>query len=51
MRDLAASGNPRFVAVTELQDLTYVDLPTGHWPVWSRPEELAEIIVAESERD
>ena len=21
-----------------------VDLPTGHWPMWSRPEELAEII-------
>ena len=23
---------------------TWVDLPTSHWPMWSRPKELAEII-------
>jgi hypothetical protein len=51
VRDLAGSGNPMFVALTELQDLTYVDPPTGHWPMWSRPDDLAEIIAAESERD
>jgi pimeloyl-ACP methyl ester carboxylesterase len=28
----------------ELRDLTWVDLPTSHWPMWSRPRELAEII-------
>jgi pimeloyl-ACP methyl ester carboxylesterase len=28
-----------------------VDPPTGHWPMWSRPDDLAEIIAAESERD
>ena len=28
----------------ELRDVTYVDLPTSHWPMWSRPQELAEII-------
>ena len=28
----------------ELRDLTYVDLPTSHWPMWSRPDELAAII-------
>jgi pimeloyl-ACP methyl ester carboxylesterase len=30
--------------LTELRDVTYVDLPTSHWPMWSRPQELAEII-------
>lgn len=30
--------------VRELRNLTYVDLPTSHWPMWSRPRELAEII-------
>jgi hypothetical protein len=25
-------------------DITWVDLPTNHWPMWSRPTELAEII-------
>ena len=28
----------------ELRDITWVDLPTSHWPMWSRPRELAEII-------
>jgi pimeloyl-ACP methyl ester carboxylesterase len=28
----------------DLRDLTWVDLPTSHWPMWSRPQELAKII-------
>ena len=30
--------------LAELRNVTYVDLPTGHWPMWSRPRELAAII-------
>jgi pimeloyl-ACP methyl ester carboxylesterase len=30
--------------LAELRDVTWVDLPTSHWPMWSRPDELAEII-------
>jgi pimeloyl-ACP methyl ester carboxylesterase len=30
--------------LTELRDVTWVDLPTSHWPMWSRPRDLAEII-------
>jgi pimeloyl-ACP methyl ester carboxylesterase len=30
--------------LAELRDLTYVDLPTSHWPMSSRPHDLAEII-------
>jgi pimeloyl-ACP methyl ester carboxylesterase len=30
--------------LAELRDVTYVDLPTSHWPMWSRPRELAAII-------
>jgi len=34
-----------FVAgIPELRDVTWVDLPTSHWPMWSRPGELAQII-------
>jgi pimeloyl-ACP methyl ester carboxylesterase len=29
---------------TELRNVTWVDLPTSHWPMWSRPKELAAII-------
>jgi pimeloyl-ACP methyl ester carboxylesterase len=30
--------------IPELRNVTWVDLPTSHWPMWSRPAELAEII-------
>jgi pimeloyl-ACP methyl ester carboxylesterase len=28
----------------DLRNITWVDLPTSHWPMWSRPEELATVI-------
>jgi pimeloyl-ACP methyl ester carboxylesterase len=28
----------------ELRNVTWIDLPTSHWPMWSRPKELARII-------
>ena len=30
--------------IPELRKPTWVDLPTSHWPMWSRPTELAQII-------
>jgi pimeloyl-ACP methyl ester carboxylesterase len=30
--------------IPELRNVTWIDLPTSHWPMWSRPKELAEII-------
>jgi pimeloyl-ACP methyl ester carboxylesterase len=30
--------------LAELRDVTYVDLPTSHWPMWSRPADLAAVI-------
>src|SRR5918996_92447 len=30
--------------LAELRDVAYVDLPTSHWPMWSRPQELAAVI-------
>jgi pimeloyl-ACP methyl ester carboxylesterase len=30
--------------IPELRDVTWIDLPTSHWPMWSRPRELATII-------
>lgn len=43
--DLAATGHPMFAEVATLTDLTTVDLPTGHWPMWSRPEDLADVLL------
>jgi pimeloyl-ACP methyl ester carboxylesterase len=44
IRRLAADGEPMFAPLNEFRDLTYVDLPTGHWPMWSAPDELATIL-------
>ena len=31
-----------FVAgLAELRDVTWIDLPTSHWPMWSRPRDVA----------
>lgn len=42
--DLAHAGHPMFTEVAKLQQVDVVDLPTGHWPMWSKPEELAEVL-------
>jgi pimeloyl-ACP methyl ester carboxylesterase len=31
---------------TKIRDVEYVDLPTGHWPQFTRPKELARAILA-----
>lgn len=30
--------------IPELRNATWIDLPTSHWPMWSRPNDLARII-------
>jgi pimeloyl-ACP methyl ester carboxylesterase len=30
---------------TKIRDVTYVNLPTGHWPQFTRPEDLANLIL------
>jgi pimeloyl-ACP methyl ester carboxylesterase len=30
--------------IPQLRNVTWVDLPTSHWPMWSRPRDLAQII-------
>ena len=30
--------------IPELRNATWIDLPTSHWPMWSRPKDLAKII-------
>jgi len=41
----AKEHDPAWLAgLAELRDVTWVDLPTSHWPMWSRPRELAEIL-------
>ena len=45
VRAYAKEQNPAWLAgLAELRDVTWLDLPTSHWPMWSRPRELAAII-------
>jgi pimeloyl-ACP methyl ester carboxylesterase len=30
--------------IPELRNVTWIDLPTSHWPMWSRPDDTARII-------
>lgn len=41
---LAQEGHPMFTEVSRLDNVDVVDLPTGHWPMWSCPEALAAVI-------
>ena len=44
MMQMAHEGHPMMAEVATLRDLELVDLPTGHWPMWSRPTDLASAI-------
>src|SRR5207245_9503981 len=49
-KDAAREGQAWLGGLAELRNVTYVDLPTSHWPMWSRPKELARIIGEVAER-
>jgi hypothetical protein len=43
-KDAVKEGYGFVAGFAELRNVTWVDLPTSHWPMWSRPRELAAII-------
>jgi pimeloyl-ACP methyl ester carboxylesterase len=43
-RQGAANGVPFLAGLGDQDNLHYVDLPTGHWPMWSRPADLASVL-------
>jgi pimeloyl-ACP methyl ester carboxylesterase len=43
-KDAMKEGYSWLGGLNEVRNITWVDLPTSHWPMWSRPKELAEII-------
>jgi pimeloyl-ACP methyl ester carboxylesterase len=40
-KEAIKEGYAWLAGFAELRKLTWVDLPTSHWPMWSRPRELA----------
>ncbi len=49
--ELARADHPMFAEVANLEHLEVIDLPTGHWPMWSRPGDLAEVIRSAASSD
>jgi pimeloyl-ACP methyl ester carboxylesterase len=43
-REGAQEGYAWLAGLNEIRNATWVDLPTSHWPMWSKPRELATII-------
>ena len=43
-QDAIKEGYPFLAGLAELRNVSYVDMPTSHWPMWSRPHDLAALI-------
>lgn len=50
MRELIEAGHPFTAELARVKDFEIVDLPTGHWPQFTRPVDLAEAILTAVER-
>ncbi|WP_026550776.1 alpha/beta hydrolase [Arthrobacter sp. Br18] len=46
LRDWIAAGHPFVAELARIHDVDYVDLPTGHWPQFTRPAELGAAVLA-----
>jgi hypothetical protein len=49
-RQWIEEGHPYVVELAAIRDVEYVDIPTGHWPQFTRPAELAQAIVTAVDR-
>jgi len=50
LRGWMAGGAAPLAELALMHDVEYVDLPTGHWPQFTRPADLAEVIRAAVDR-
>lgn len=50
MQQWIDGGSPYVSELAHIHDYELVDLPTGHWPQFTKPEELAAVILAAVDR-
>jgi len=43
-QEAVAEGYAWLGGFADLRNLTWVDLPTSHWPMWSRPADVAALL-------
>ena len=46
LREWVTQGHPFVRELARIRDVQYVDLPTGHWPQFTRPKDLGQAILA-----
>ena len=46
LREWMAAGQPLVAELSRIRDVEFVDLPTGHWPQFTKPAELARAILS-----
>jgi pimeloyl-ACP methyl ester carboxylesterase len=46
LREMIEQGDGYVQELAKVRDVEYVDLPTGHWPQFTRPKELGQAILA-----
>lgn len=39
-------GVPQLSELAQLRQVAYVDMPTSHWPMWSEPDKLSDLIAS-----
>ena len=50
LREWVEQGHPAVEELANIRDVEYVDLPTGHWPQFTKPAELRQAILAAVDR-
>jgi pimeloyl-ACP methyl ester carboxylesterase len=50
IKDLIEKGHDYAAELGRVRDVEYVDLPTGHWPQFTKPAELGDAILAAVDR-
>jgi pimeloyl-ACP methyl ester carboxylesterase len=46
LREWMERGEPSLGELAKIRNVDYIDLPTGHWPQFTRPSELSDAILA-----
>lgn len=46
LQQWVAQGHPFVRELAKVRDVGYIDLPTGHWPQFTKPKELGEAILS-----
>lgn len=50
LNEMMDAGHPFTEELARIRKVDFIDLPTGHWPQFTKPRELGEAILTAVER-